>query len=100
MSQTPDSKNATLTEVVFELIAVRVPEGDRWRLVSPDGRPISDTIIDGIVEAMSTYMRTHNYMGDYKLAPRDQGGRIYIIKEVQVELPKEAPKRYDLYGEF
>lgn len=91
-------ESAKMTEQVYELIGVRVPEGDRWKIVLPDGK-WSD-VIEGIVEAMSMYMRTHNYLGDYRLAPRDQGGRIYIIKEVQVEIPKEAPKRYDLYGEF
>ena len=80
------------------LIANRVPPGDRWVLVDENGKPINGEIIDGIIEAMSEYMRNNDYRGDYRLAPLD--GKIYSISKefVETEIPK--PKKYDLYGEF
>jgi hypothetical protein len=83
----------------FELIAIRIPPGDRWRLVNAD--PNSEPI-DGIVEAMSEYMRQNDFKGDYRLSPLDKGGRIYAIKESR-EVIKPEPvevKKYDLYGEY
>lgn len=87
-------------EEVSELIAIRVKPGDRWKLTHPDGEIIDGKVIDGILEAMSEYMRQNNYIGDYRLAPLLQGGRLYAIKQVEVELPAFEPKKYDLYGEF
>ncbi len=89
----------TTVEEINELIAIRIPPGDRWKLTYPDGQPVSDEVVDGIIEAMSVYMRTKNYHGDYRLAPLDNGGRIYIIKKVEIQVEKPPVKRYDLYGE-
>ena len=86
-------------EEVNELIAMRVPPGDRWKLTTPEGTPTTNNIIDGIVETMSVYMRENNYYGDYRLAPLDNGGRIYVLKKVEVVIDKPPPKKYDLYGE-
>ena len=94
-----NSDENTTVEEINELIAIRVPPGDRWKLINTDGQSTSDEVIDGIVEAMSVYMRTRNYYGDYRLAPLDNGGRIYIIKKVEVQVEKPPVKKYDLYGE-
>ncbi len=87
-------------EEVNEIIAIRKPPGDRWALSDPTGRPLSDEVIEGIVETMSEYMRRNNYHGDYRLAPLKGGGLIYRINMVEIEITKPEPKKYDLYGEF
>lgn len=82
----------------YELIALRVPPGDRWRLTEDDSNVEP---IEGIVEAMSEYMRRNNFKGDYRLSPLDKGGRIYAIKESRevISQPVKVIKKYDLYGE-
>jgi hypothetical protein len=87
-----------ILQEVNTLIAKRVPPGDRWQLVDVNEKPLSAEIIDGIVEALSEYMRANNFRGDYRLSPLD--GKLYAISQqyTDVEIPK--PKKYDLYGEF
>jgi len=87
----------TLQEINV-LIANRVPPGDRWMLVDEKGKPINGEVIEGIIEAMSEYMRNNDYKGDYRLSPL--AGEIFAIQQTSVEVPKEKPKKYDLYGEF
>lgn len=92
-----------MTKVIEEvnvLIAVRVPPGDRWQLVYENGKPVDGTIIEGIVEALSVYMRANNFVGHYRLAPRD--GELYAILQEEREIvpEKKEPKKFDLYGEF
>ena len=96
------------TEVVEvnEFIAIRVPKGDRWKLVDfPDMG-----IHTSIVEALSAYCRKTEFAGDYKLAPLEpqtphQGapiGKLYVIKKQEVEIipePPPEPKGYNIYGE-
>ncbi len=79
------------------LIANRVPPGDRWMLVDENGKPINGEVIEGIVEAMSEYMRTNDYRGDYRLSPL--AGELAIIRQSTVVIEKPKPKKYDLYGE-
>lgn len=90
-------------EEVSELIAIRHPPGDRWCLTNPEGELIDGIIHEGLVEAMSEYMRANDYHGDYRLAPLYKGGQLFIIKQVEIKIEKiekPAPKKYDLYGEF
>lgn len=79
------------------LIANRVPPGDRWMLVDENGKPINGEVIEGIVEAMSEYMRNNDYRGDYRLSPL--AGELSIILQSKVVIEKPKPKKYDLYGE-
>lgn len=80
------------------LIANRVPPGDRWMLVDENGKPINGEVIEGIIEAMSEYMRSNDFKGDYRLSPL--AGEIFAVKETYLEVPKVKPKKYDLYGEL
>lgn len=80
------------------LIANRVPPGDRWILVDENNKPIDGNIIEGIIEAMSEYMRNNDFKGDYRLSPLS--GEIFAIKKTSVKIEKPKPKKYDLYGEF
>lgn len=76
-----------------ELIAVRVPPGDKWELVID-----KDNVIDGLVQTLTQYMRKTKFKGHYRLEPLN--GKLYAIKEEQIDLPEPEPEVWDLYGEF
>jgi len=95
-----DRTTTTTQEQVNVLIARRVPPGDRWTLLEPAGSPVTGKVIDGLVDTLDEYMQATGYVGDYRLAPRENGGLLYLIQTVEIELPIKPPKRYDLYGEF
>lgn len=77
----------------LELIATRVPPGDRWRLVS-DSRNI---IHPSIMEVLETYFVTTKFKGDYRFSPSES--KLYIIKTTEEEIIPEPPKTYNIYGE-
>ena len=72
-----------------ELIATRVPPGDRWELVDGDG-----TIHEPLTDALEAYMRKEKFKGEYRLDPI--GSKLYAIKSQEV---KREIKSYSLYGE-
>lgn len=82
-----------ITEEEKELIAVRVPPGDNWELVIDQG-----TTIEGLVMALTMYMRKTKFKGAYRLEPL--AGKLYAMKEFEVEIEQPEPMKFDLYGEF
>lgn len=75
------------------LIATRQPPGDNWELVIDQG-----TTIEGLVMALTMYMRKTKFKGAYRLEPLD--GKLYAIEKREVEIPEQEPMKFDLYGEF
>ena len=75
------------------LIAERIPPGDNWELVIDRG-----TTIEGLVMALTMYMRKTKFKGHYRLEPLD--GKLYAIQTQEVEIPEEEPMKFDLYGEY
>lgn len=80
-----------MIEENLELIAKRVPPGDNWTLVDDTDK----VVIEGLVNALTAYLRKTKFKGEYRLAPLD--GKLYAIKEV--EAPEPEPVLWDLYGE-
>ena len=76
-----------------ELIANRIPPGDKWELVID-----KDTVIEGLVQTLTQYMRKTKFQGHYRLEPLN--GKWFAIKEEQVEVPEPEPEVWDLYGEY
>ena len=76
-----------------ELIATRVPPGDNWELVIDQGNTI-----EGLVMALTMYMRKTKFKGEYTLAPLD--GKLYAIKKHEVQVEEPEPMKFDLYGEY
>lgn len=76
-----------------ELIATRVPPGDNWELTIDQGKTI-----EGLVQALTAYMRKTKFKGHYRLEPLN--GKLYAIKEETVSLPEPEPEVWDLYGEY
>ena len=75
------------------LIANRIPPGDKWELVID-----KDTVIEGLVQTLTQYMRKTKFQGHYRLEPLN--GKLFAIKEEQVEVPEPEPEVWDLYGEY
>ena len=75
------------------LIAERVPPGDKWELVID-----KENVIDGLVQALTQYMRKTKFKGNYRLEPLK--GKLYAIKEEQIDVKEPEPERFDLYGEY
>ena len=76
-----------------ELIATRIPPGDNWELVIDQG-----TTIEGLVMALTMYMRKTKFKGHYRLEPLE--GKLYAIEAHEVEIQEEEPMKFDLYGEY
>lgn len=76
-----------------ELIAIRVPPGDRWTLKS-DSRKIIHNSLTDVLEA---YFTETKFRGDYRLAPMDN--KLYAIKTVEEEIVPEPPRKFNIYGD-
>ena len=79
-------------EELNELIANRVPPGDNWELVID-----KDTVVEGLVQTLTQYMRKTKFKGHYRLEPLN--GKLYAIKEQEIDVPEPEPEIWDLYGE-
>ena len=85
-----------MTDIEIEeekvLIATRKAPGDNWVLEID-----KTTVIEGLVMALTMYMRKTKFKGHYRLEPLE--GKLYIIQTHEVEMPEEEPMVFDLYGE-
>ena len=86
----PDKK---ITEQ-SELIATRIPPGDRWTLKN-DGRKV---IHNSLTEALEAFYTETLFKGDYRLAPIDS--KLYAIKSVEEEIVPEPLKTFNIYGDL
>jgi hypothetical protein len=77
-----------------ELIAQRVPPGDRWSLVGDPKKEVFNTLTD----ALEAFFHQTNFNGAFRLDPMDS--KLYAIQSSEVEVKKKAPKVYSMYGEF
>ena len=76
-----------------ELIATRVPPGDRWTLVDDSKKIIHKSLTD----ALEAYLNTSGFKGEYRLAPLDS--KLYAIKTSEEEIRPEPVKKYNIYGD-
>lgn len=75
------------------LIATRIPPGDNWELVIDQG-----TTIEGLVMALTMYMRKTKFKGHYRLEPLN--GKLYAILTKEIDIEEPEPETWDLYGEY
>tara|TARA_R110000803_G_C11971467_1_gene319767 strand:+ start:1304 stop:1561 length:258 start_codon:yes stop_codon:yes gene_type:complete len=75
------------------LIATRVAPGDNWELTID-----KEIIVEGLVQALTQYMRKTRFKGHYRLEPLN--GELYAIKQEEVNTPEPEQEKFDLYGEF
>ena len=76
-----------------EVIATRVPPGDRWSLVEDPKKVIHKSLTD----ALEAYLGVTNFKGEYRLAFLD--GKLYAIKTTEEEVKPEPIKKYNIYGD-
>ena len=76
-----------------EVIATRVPPGDRWSLVEDPKKVIHKSLTD----ALEAYLGVTNFKGEYRLAPLDS--KLYAIKTTKEEIKPEPIKKYNIYGD-
>ena len=79
-------------EEFYEIIANRVPPGDRWTLVG------SKTIHNSITEALEAWFAKTGEKAEFKLAPL--AGKLYVIRTEEVEIKPEPPKKFNIYGDY
>ena len=77
----------------LELIATRVPPGDRWALVGDKTK-----VYASITDALEAYFQLTRRACEYRLAPLK--GELYAVHSQEVEIAPEPPKRYDIYGDY
>lgn len=78
-----------MIEEYIELIANRVPPGDRWTLVG------QKEVYDSITKALNAWYLENKEKAEFRLAPLD--GKLYVIRQEEVAPPK--PETFDIYGE-
>ena len=77
-----------------ELIATRVAPGDRWTLVGDIKKEVFPTLTD----ALEAFFHQTNFSGAFRLDPVDS--KLYAIQTSSVEVKKEKPKEFGIYGEL
>lgn len=82
-----------LTKEVNEVIATRVPPGDRWTLRT-DSRKV---IHNSLTETLEAYFMESKQKCEYRLAPMDS--KLYVIKTVEEEIIPEPPRSFNIYGD-
>jgi hypothetical protein len=75
----------------LELIAIRVPPGDRWSLVD------DSTVHKTITDALEAWFAKTGEKAEFRLAPLDS--KLYVIRNKEVEIKPPPIKSYSLYGD-
>lgn len=77
-----------------ELIAIRVPPGDRWKLVSDPKKQVHPNL----TETLEAYLHKTGFQGEYRLDP--MGSKLYAIHVTEEKIQPQEEKMYSIYGEF
>jgi hypothetical protein len=75
-----------------QLIAKRVPPGDRWSLTS-DGE-----VYESLTDTLEAYFQKTKFNKAFYLDPI--GSALYAVDRVEVEVKQEPIREYSFYGEF
>ena len=78
--------------VSYELIATRQPPGDKWLLTD------DNTVYPSLTDSLEAWFQINQQNVAFKLDPLDS--KLYIIREEEIEIKPEPPKRFSLYGEY
>lgn len=77
----------------IELIAQRVPPGDKWQLLID-----KENVIEGLVQTLNQYVRKTKFKGHYRLEPLN--GKLFAIVTKEIDIEEPEPEKFDLYGEL
>ena len=82
----------TETQEFLEVLATRVPPGDRWTLVG------DKVVHNSITETLEAWFQKTGEKAEFRLAPLQ--GKLYVIRAEEVEITPEPPKRFNIYGDY
>jgi hypothetical protein len=77
---------------ILKLIAVRVPVGDNWRLVS-EGK--NGPIYTPLTEALEAHFKKTKSPCDFRLSPMK--GELYAI---ETKIEEVEPQKFSIYGDY
>jgi hypothetical protein len=80
------------TKEYLEVIATRVPPGDRWTLVN------DKVVHNSITETLEAWFSKTGEKAEFRLAPLQ--GKLYVIRTEEIEIKPEAPRRFNIYGDY
>ena len=75
-----------------QLIAKRVPPGDRWCLIS------GEMVYESLTDTLEAYFQQTKFNKAFYLDPI--GSALYSVDRIEVEVEQEPVKEYSFYGEF
>jgi hypothetical protein len=75
-----------------QLIAKRVPPGDRWALVDE-----ANVVYSTLTETLEAYFKKTKFNKAFYLDPI--GSALYAVDRVEVEIKPEPIKTFDFYGD-
>ena len=75
-----------------QLIAERVPTGDRWSLIG------DSKVYETLTDTLEAYFQKTQFNKAFYLDPI--GSALYAVDRVEVEVEEEPVKEYSFYGEF
>jgi len=76
-----------------QLIAKRVPPGDRWSLIADPSNEVYNTLTD----TLEAYFKKTQFNAAFYLDPI--GSSLYSVDRVEVEIKPEPIKTFDFYGD-
>ena len=76
-----------------QLIAKRVPPGDRWSLVADP----SSVVHESLTDTLEAYFQKTRFNAAFKKAVL--GGALYAVERTEVEIKPEPIKTFDFYGD-
>ena len=76
----------------YELIANRVPPGDRWALVG------ENEIHNSLTEVLEAWFGKTGEKVEFKLNPIE--GTIHVIRFEEIEIKPIEPKKFNIYGDY
>jgi len=76
----------------LEVIANRVPPGDRWTLVG------DNKMHNSLTETLEAWFSKTGEKVEFRLAPLDS--KLYVIRTEEIEIKPEPPKKFNIYGDY
>ena len=85
------------TKELKQLIAQRVPPGDRWSLIASDSFETEEKIYESLTDTLEAYFQKTKFNAAFYLDPI--GGALYAVERQEVEKEPVPIKNFDFYGD-
>ena len=76
-----------------QLIAKRVPPGDRWSLIADPSSEVYNTLTD----TLEAYFKKTQFNAAFYLVPI--GSSLYAVERTEIEVKPKPIKTFDFYGD-